>query len=216
MAAHLLEEFSRRENVVWFWFAPFKGVTGQTVSFLKEQCGGLRVRDLALDRQVSGSWRGDVFVMTWQTVAVKVADRRNARKDSEQAPGTDTLVAALREMGFRIGVVVDEAHHSFQGQGQAAAFYNDVLAPDYTMLITATPDDKDIEKWKKSCGVAEVQRISVSRSDAVDAGLVKADASFLTSSLASMGARKRRAFCSRIRKRDGSKQSAGAGALMPQ
>jgi len=174
MAAHLLEEFSRRENVVWFWFAPFKGVTGQTVSFLKEQCGGLRTRDLSQDRQVTGSRRGDVFVTTWQTVAVKVADRRNARKDSEQAPGTDTLVARLREMGFRIGVVVDEAHHSFQGQGQAAAFYNEVLAPEYTVLITATPDDKDIEKWKKSCGVAEVQRISVSRADAVDAGLVKA------------------------------------------
>ncbi len=181
------------------------------------ECGGLRVRDLAQDRQVSGSWRGDVFVTTWQTVAVKVADRRNARKDSEQAPGTDTLVAALREMGFRIGVVVDEAHHSFQGQGQAAVFYDDVLAPDYTVRITATPDDTDIEKWKNICGVAEVQWISVSRSDAVDAGLVKADASFLTSSSASRGARKRRAFCSRIRKRDGSKRSAGGRrALMPQ
>ena len=37
IAAHLLEAFSQKEQVVWFWFAPFKGVTGQKVSFLKEQ-----------------------------------------------------------------------------------------------------------------------------------------------------------------------------------
>ena len=30
IAAHLIEAFSEKERVVWFWFAPFKGVTGQT------------------------------------------------------------------------------------------------------------------------------------------------------------------------------------------
>ena len=174
MAARVLEEFSRFENVVWFWFAPFKGVTGQTAAFLKEQCGGLKVRDLAQDRQLAGTGPGHVFVTTWQTVAVRDVEKRNARQDAEQLPGTDTLVQELRKMGLRIGVVVDEAHHSFQGQSQAAAFYRDVLAPEYTVLITATPDDKDLAKWKTQMGVEELHRISISRQDAVDAGLVKA------------------------------------------
>ena len=52
IAAHLVEAFSEKERVVWFWFAPFKGVIGQTVSFLKEQSAGLRVRDLTQDRQI--------------------------------------------------------------------------------------------------------------------------------------------------------------------
>ena len=173
IAAHLVEAFSEKERVVWFWFAPFKGVVGQTVSFLKEQSAGLRVRDLTQDRQISGSRAGDVFVTTWQTVAVKSKEQLKARQDSEQAPGTDSLVAGLRKMGLRIGIVVDEAHHSFQGQSQAAAFYREVLAPEYTVLITATPDDKDITKWKEACGIANVHRIAVSRTDAVAAGLVK-------------------------------------------
>ncbi len=173
MAAHLVETFSAKENVVWFWFAPFKGVVGQTVSFLKTQCAGLRVRDLTTDREISGSRSGDVFVTTWQTVAVKAKEKRTARNDSEMAAGTDTLVAELRKMGYQIGVVVDEAHHSFQGQSQAAAFYKDVLVPEYTVLITATPDDKDITKWKAACGIENVHRIAVSRADAVAAGLVK-------------------------------------------
>ncbi len=173
IAAHLIEAFSEKERVVWFWFAPFKGVTGQTVSFLKEQSAGLRVRDLTQDRQISGSRAGDVFVTTWQTVAVKSKEQRKARQDGEMAPGVDSLVAGLRKMGLRIGIVVDEAHHSFQGQSQAAAFYREVLAPEYTVLITATPDDKDITKWKEACGIAKVHRIAVSRSDAVEAGLVK-------------------------------------------
>ena len=30
MAGHLVERFFPSEAVVWFWFAPFKGMTGQT------------------------------------------------------------------------------------------------------------------------------------------------------------------------------------------
>lgn len=30
MAGHIVERFSHVEDVVWFWFAPFKGVVDQT------------------------------------------------------------------------------------------------------------------------------------------------------------------------------------------
>ena len=40
MAGTIVERFSQQEDVVWFWFAPFKGVVGQTAAFLREQFHG--------------------------------------------------------------------------------------------------------------------------------------------------------------------------------
>jgi len=174
MTGHLVERFSHVEDVVWFWFAPFKGVVGQTVGFLREEFHGLRLRELQEDRAVPGSRRGDVFVTTWQTVATRVKDRRNVRKEGELNPSIDELVAALRALGLRIGVVVDEAHHGFHGDTQAAKFFREVLRPEYTVLITATPDDADVREFEAVMGIAELHRNRVSRRDAVEAGLIKA------------------------------------------
>ncbi|MCX6878528.1 MAG: DNA methyltransferase [Verrucomicrobia bacterium] len=114
-----------------------------------------------------------VFVTTWQTVATRVTDKRNVRRDSEQHDSIDAMVLKLRKQGLRIGVVVDEAHHSFHGETLAARFFREVLAPEYTILITATPDDADILDFQKRLGVAELRRTSIARQDAVDAGLIK-------------------------------------------
>ncbi len=173
MAGHLVERFSHVEEVLWFWFAPFKGVVAQTVGFLREEFHGLRLRELQEDRAVAGSRRGDVFVTTWQTVATRVKDRRNVRKDGELNPSIDELVAGLRGLGLRIGVVVDEAHHGFHGDTQAAQFFREVLRPEYTVLITATPDDADVREFEAAMGIAELHRDRVSRRDAVEAGLIK-------------------------------------------
>jgi type III restriction enzyme len=173
MAGGLVEEFSAEEDVVWFWFAPFKGVVGQTAGFLRGQFPGIRVRELQDDRTAAGSRAGDVFVTTWQTVATRVADKRNVRRDSEQNDSIDAMIAKLRNLGHRIGVVVDEAHHSFHGETQAAKFFREVLAPEYTVLITATPDDADVADFQKRLGDPLIQRTSIARQDAVDAGLIK-------------------------------------------
>jgi superfamily II DNA or RNA helicase len=174
MAGCIVEKFTGVENLVWFWFAPFKGVVGQTEAFLREQFQGLRLRDLATDRTNEASRTGDTFVTTWQTVATRVKDRRNVRKESESNPSIDTLVESLRAQGFRIGVIVDEAHHGFGQDTQAAKFFHEVLRPEYTILITATPNDADVAAFEKAMGIAELQRIRVSRADAVAAGLIKA------------------------------------------
>lgn len=173
MAGGLVEEFSAEEDVVWFWFAPFKGVVGQTAGFLRGQFPGIRVRELQDDRTAAGSRAGDVFVTTWQTVATRVADKRNVRRDSEQNDSIDSMIVKLRKLGHRIGVVVDEAHHSFHGETQAAKFFREVLAPEYTVLITATPDDADVADFQKRLGGPVIQRTSIARQDAVDAGLIK-------------------------------------------
>ena len=173
MAAAAVERFSQDTDVVWFWFAPFKGVIAQTISFLKDECSTLRLRDLSTDRSISGCKRGDVFVTTWQTVAVKDTSQRTVRRERETAPSLDAFIAGLRDKGLRIGIVVDEAHHSFSAGTQAALLCRDVIQPDFTVLITATPDDKDIEKWQKSHDIKAISRLAVSRDDAVQAGLIK-------------------------------------------
>ena len=67
---------------------------------------------------------------------------------------------------------MDEAHHSFSGE-QTALFFREVLAPDYTLLVTATPQDTDAEIFRRKVGLGRVQKLSVSRADAVEAGLIK-------------------------------------------
>lgn len=173
MAGKIAEAFTFREDVVWFWFAPFKGVVGQTAGFLREEFAGLRLRELQDDRDIGSSRRGDVFVTTWQTVATRVTDRRNVRKEGELAPSIDLLVQGLRDKKLRIGVVVDEAHHGFHGDTLAAKFFREILNPEYAILITATPDDKDLEEFEEKIGVAELHRTSIGRFDVVESGLIK-------------------------------------------
>ncbi len=177
IAGHIVEQFSAKESVVWFWFAPFKGVTGQTASALRAELPGLRLRELSEDRQAADSRSGDVFVTTWQTVATKVKDSRNVHRPSEQNLTIEELIAALRKKKLRIGVVVDEAHHGFFSAGreetQAMKFFREALQPEYTVMVTATPDDADIARFQKSLGMTRLNRITISRQEPVDEGLIK-------------------------------------------
>jgi len=176
IAGHIVERFSAIESVVWFWFAPFKGVTGQTASALRAELPGLRLRELSEDRQAADSRTGDVFVTTWQTVATKFKDSRNVHRPGEQNLTIEELVAALRQKKLRIGVVVDEAHHGFFGaiaETQAMKFFRETLQPEYTVLVTATPDDADIAKFEKSLGLARLNRTTINRQEPVDEGLIK-------------------------------------------
>ena len=173
IAGEIVNTFSREEKVVWLWFAPFKGLVGQSEASLRDAYPCLRVRNLKEDRQAAGTKAGDIWVSTWQSVATHDADARKIRADSEDNTSLDTLVIRLRREGFSIGVVVDEAHHGFGHGTQALNFYSQVLRPEFTLLLTATPDDADAEAFKRAAGFQRLHPISVSREDAVDAGLVK-------------------------------------------
>jgi superfamily II DNA or RNA helicase len=140
---------------------------------LKKKFGGLRVRDIQGDRLAMGTRSGDVFVSTWASVAANNEKARRLRRDGDLSLSLDSLIPSLRELGFHIGVVVDEAHHTFGSATEAVRFYTEVMQPEFTLLITATPDDTDVEKFKRTTGIAELHRITVSRQDAVDAGMIK-------------------------------------------
>jgi hypothetical protein len=161
-------------KTVWFWFAPYAGLVTQTRSALTAQCGALRQRDVYADREASAARDGDVFVQTWASVAVVKKESRKVRTDKEASLSVDSMIAELRERGFRIGVVIDEAHLNF-GSGAAATadFFLNVLSPDFTVLATATPNDAKLEKFERDAGLKVASRVTVSREAVVKAGLNK-------------------------------------------
>lgn len=88
----------------------------------------------------------------------------------ENERGTDmkTQMEKLKEDGVQVVLIADEAHVNYSGK-QAQAFINDVLNPDITLLVTATPH-KNIEGYVSE----SEQTVEVSREDAVSSGaLVK-------------------------------------------
>jgi superfamily II DNA or RNA helicase len=173
VAGTVAEEFSQEENIVWLWFAPFKGLVGQAAMSLRDHHPGLRVRDLSTDRRAANTKSGDTFVLTWASVVARSADARKLRTDNEKLASLDDFLADLRSVGFRIGVIIDEAHHGIGAKTQSVEFFRDVLKPDYTLMVTATPDDADAEHFMKAAAIKDLHRVQVSREEAVEAGLVK-------------------------------------------
>ena len=173
MTGATVEELSLKHKMIWFWFAPFKGVINQTINAIKGEHNGLRPKKPQLDRISEDLKSGDVFVCTWASLAVDNADTREARKNTETLDSIDRLIAYARANHFSIGVVIDEAHHSFKQQSQAFKFYREILKPEVTLMATATPNDKDIEKFKDENRIEHLHRITISRHQGVDAGLLK-------------------------------------------
>jgi type III restriction enzyme len=178
IAGMVAEEFSRSDHadnakMVWFWFTPFAGLVDQAKIAIKKQFSGLRIRDIQTDRIATGTRRGDLFVTTWGSVAASNKQTRKLHRNGDDSVALEEFIPSLREMGFRIGVVVDEAHHGFTKAREAVNFYCGCLKPEFTLLITATPNDQDAERFKKATGIRELHRTTVSRHDAVEAGLIK-------------------------------------------
>lgn len=178
MAGLIAESFARPDRgdnakIIWFWFTPFAGLVEQARGVLKRDFVGLRIRDLSYERKAYTANAGDVFVTTWASVAARNAETRKLRSSGDLSQALDEFIPELREAGFRIGVVVDEAHHGFTKATEAVKFYREVMRPEFSLLITATPDDADVETFRKAAGLAVVHRIQVSRQAAVDAGLIK-------------------------------------------
>lgn len=173
MIGHVVEAVSKKHHVIWLWFAPFAGLIDQATKTIHTEFPVLRPRNPTLDRDTQNMKTGDVFVTTWASVAVLNADSRKVRSETETMPSLDDFIAFARSKEFAIGVVIDEAHHSFRGQSQAFAFYKDVLKPELTILASATPRDADIDKFCQACGIKDLRRTSISRQQGVDAGLIK-------------------------------------------
>ncbi|MHC8337569.1 DEAD/DEAH box helicase [Pseudomonas sp. HLT2-19-2] len=176
MACEFMARFSPMDRVLWFWFAPFTGVLSQAKGSLKRQAPSLVQLDIDTDRQVEKLTPGAVFVLSWQTVAARSRDSRIVRQTGDVGMAVDDLIKAARHAGFRIGVVVDEAHHGFVRATEAGRFFAEVMSPDYVLLMTATPRDTDAAKFAQQTGYrigGPNEWASVTRVEGVDAQLLK-------------------------------------------
>lgn len=165
IAGTVAEEFSKETDIIWFWFTPFTGLVEQARIAIKNDFQGLRVRDISCERVARGARSGDVYVTTWASVAASRKEARRLRVDGDESVSLDHFLGQLRESGFKIGALIDEAHHTFSTGTESVKFYREVLRPDFTLMITATPDDQDAESFRKSSGIAVMHRDTVSRQD---------------------------------------------------
>ena len=175
MTSTVLDRVSANDRCIWFWFSPFSALVDQTRLALLEDHAALTPRNLTTDRAFDQCRPGDVFLTTWSAVAVAARDARQARSRTDAMPGADELIEALRASGYKIGCVVDEAHHSFGLRTEAGRFYREVLKPDFTILATATPDDDGMERLRATLGhTRRPHRFMASRDQVVLARLNKA------------------------------------------
>ncbi|MBU2758799.1 DEAD/DEAH box helicase [Acidithiobacillus sulfurivorans] len=176
LAVEMVRRLSARERILWFWFAPYSGLVEQSRSVLAAQAPEIKLFDLRVDRQSDKVRSGGVFVTTWSSVATSSVESRRSRTRDDDGLSVDELILLARAEGVRIGCVVDEAHHGFHRAAQARVFFKAVLAPDYALMMTATPRDADLTAFEADTGYTlggPADWASVSRTDAVEAGLLK-------------------------------------------
>lgn len=176
LAVEAVRRLSAHERILWFWFAPYSGLVEQSRSVLAAQAPEITLFDLRVDRQSDKVRDGGVFVTTWSSVATSSVESRKSRTRDDDGLSVDELIVLARAEGVRIGCVVDEAHHGFHRAAQARIFFKTVLAPDYALMMTATPRDADLTAFEDDTGYelgGPADWASVSRTDAVEAGLLK-------------------------------------------
>jgi len=117
--------------------------------------------------------RGPLPVLGWASVAARGDVRRRRREADDGKQDLETFIAEARARGYEVGVVVDEAHHGVRGETEASKLLKDVLEPDYLLMLTATPENKDIQALMRFMQLTHVRRESVSRKDGVEARLIK-------------------------------------------
>lgn len=175
IAVETVQAFSVHEKVVWFWFVPFTGLVGQAQRTFQSEAPAIKLLSLEADRFTESLRPGGVYALSWQSVATSQA-RRILRETRDDGLSIDELILQARGLGYRIGCVVDEAHHGLQRAHEASTFFSTVLKPDYALLMTATPRDEDAIKFSQKTGYRlgnPDEWATITREQGVDAGLLK-------------------------------------------
>ncbi len=173
MAGHIASKLTVEERLIWFWFAPFDGLILQAQRVIREEFPGLRLRDIHTERVAENAVPGDTYVLTW---ALATNAKSEINTGSERGVSLLSFCRQLKQRGFKIGVIVDESHHSLKAGSQAVAVFSEKIAPDVALLVSATPNDKAMQALLDAGHLGgKVNRISVSRREGVIAGLLKPD-----------------------------------------
>ena len=173
IAGSIAQELSADYKVVWMWFAPFSGIVDQTVKVIRQEFPVLTAMDPAIDRNPDLLQSGNVYVSTWAGVSSRRQETRRMRQESEAVPSIDRLLECARMQGFEVGAVIDEAHHSFRPGAAAFQFCHEVLQPTVSIMVTATPRQREIDELTSALGIEQFSKIDISRETGVDNYLLK-------------------------------------------
>lgn len=172
IAGGVVERLCASEKMVWLWFAPFTGIVEQTIGVIGREFSELQPLRPGIDRGLENLRRGNVYVSTWSGVATRKREGRRIRQDGE-IPSIDRLLDAARAKGHEIGLVIDEAHHSFRENAEAHKFCRDVLSPAVSVMLTATPREGEMKRLAESLGAEKFSRVEISRQTGIDELLLK-------------------------------------------
>ena len=148
----------------WFWLAPFEVIVDQTAYTLRHEIGAdIRPKDLAIERTLTGLQAGDV----WLTTSAYISNgSSNLHREAELAPALVSMVGAMRDRGFRIGIVIDEAHIGADDASRMGSVCRDI-GPDAVLAATATPKDGKLDRFLSALGHPRRRDFAVNRRDVV-------------------------------------------------
>lgn len=173
MVGHMASRLTENNRIVWFWIAPFDGLVQQAERVIRSEFPRLRLRDIRTERRAENASTGDTYVLTW---ALTTNIKSEVNTGSENGVALDAFCRQLKAAGFRIGMVVDEAHYGLKEKTKALEVFSTKINPDIALLVSATPKDKTMQTLLEAGHLGnQVNRISVSRQEGVEARLLKPD-----------------------------------------
>ena len=156
-------------KTVWIWLAPFEVIVEQTTVTLQRESKNLALRALDRERRREGFIPGEVYLATSQFVASSTSSVHVAK---EREPTLSEMADAVHARGFRLGLVLDEAHIGVDADtvlGRRIAR----MRPDIIIAATATPKDARLAATMEAAGAPRPLTITIGRRDVVRCGLNK-------------------------------------------
>lgn len=161
-------------DVAFVWFSFSEDSYEQSKKKLFDYYGGaseldlIDLNDLAREKL----HQNDVFFINWQKIKGKSKDSRKLRRENEQGLTFDNFINETHEAGRKIVVIIDEEHIGSDTE-LALEVVDGLIKPKITLRVSATP--KYIPTRAETAGYIEV-----TRSDVVEAGLIKEKIVFQT------------------------------------
>ncbi len=160
----------RGTDVCFLWLSPGEGnLHLQSYKSLKEDLGNYPSATL-LDQEFFGSRKtidiDEVVVCNWQKLSSKdskTGEWKNILMKDKETTNFRELVRNTREHGTKIILIIDESHSKSDAK-RAFELRNDIIKPDLTIEMSATPILKEGEYN---------ERVEVVPSDVIDQGMIK-------------------------------------------
>lgn len=170
--SRVLEAVSTKSPTIWLWFVPFVNLIQQTEDSISANATALTPVPLVRGRNQEPA-SGLVALST--AAAVARATSRNAGYTDgvdDDVRSLEQMVSLARARGFKIGLVVDEAHIGLATQTEFGKFAR-WLRADRIVMASATPKDQRLNDFLASAGLAGAVSFTASRDDVVNARLNK-------------------------------------------